>query len=269
VLNYRVTGGVVGGGGDSDGDGGVSGARLRQAAGPPPGADARQWWAFQAADAERRRIAADLHDGAQQRLIALRIEISLAAELIPDNPAAAVAQLERLGAEIDAVLAELQDLAHGIYPPTLARRGLADALSEIARELPLPVRLDARGLRRYPELIETTVYFICREALQNAVKHAAGAQGVDVTLADTGTRLTFEVADDGCGFDADAPPGVGFQTMRSRIAAAGGELTIPATAGAGTHVRGSLPLPHRRPTRKGRLSSARRRVPGSTESTDA
>jgi signal transduction histidine kinase len=189
--------------------------------------------------------------------------------LSPTIPRRRFAQLERLGAEIDAVLAELQDLAHGIYPPTLARRGLADALSEIARELPLPVRLDARGLRRYPELIETTVYFICREALQNAVKHAAGAQGVDVTLADTGTRLTFEVADDGCGFDADAPPGVGFQTMRSRIAAAGGELTIPATAGAGTHVRGSLPLPHRRPTRKGgRLSSARRRVPGSTESTD-
>jgi len=147
------------------------------------------------------------------------------------------------------VLAELHDLAHGIYPPTLANGGLKHALSEITRELPLPVSLDTSALRRYPEPIETAVYFICREALQNTVKHAAGAHEVVITLADTGTRLTFEIADDGSGFDADTPPGVGFQSMHSRIAAAGGELTISANAGAGTCVRGSVPLPSRRASR--------------------
>ena len=229
--------------GDGDGAAGVPPARRHgESAGPPAGAEERQWWALQAADAERRRIAADLHDGAQQRLLTLRLGISLATELIAEDPAAAVARLERLGAEIEAVLRELHDLAHGIYPPKLASGGLPEAMREIVEELPLPARLDARGLRRYPELVETAVYFICREALQNAVKHAEGATELTVTLTDDGKRLTFEVVDNGCGFEHGTPPGVGFQSMRSRIAAAGGELTIPATAGAGTCVRGSVPL---------------------------
>ena len=190
----------AGGDGGSDVDlAGLSG----EAAGLPPGADERQWWVLQAADAERRRIAADMHDGAQQRLVMLRIGLRLVADLIPNDPAEASARIERLGAEIDTALAELRELVHGIYPPVLADRGLKDALSEVVRELPLPVRLEARGLRRYPELVESAVYFTCREALQNAVKNAAGAHRVDVTLTDSGERLTFEVADDGCGFNGN------------------------------------------------------------------
>jgi signal transduction histidine kinase len=229
----------------ADGDGGAGAPAARpygEPAGPPAGAEERQWWALQAADAERRRIAADLHDGAQQRLLALRLGISIATELIAEDPVAAVARLERLGADVEAVLGELHDLAHGIYPPKLASGGLDEAMREIVEELPLPARLDARGLRRYPELVETAVYFICREALQNAVKHAEGATELTVTLLDDGERLTFEVVDNGCGFEHGTPSGVGFQSMRSRIAAAGGKLTIPATAGAGTCVRGSVPL---------------------------
>ena len=125
-----------------------------------------------AGDAERRRIERDLHDGAQQQLVALSVNLRLARELAGSDPREATSLLEQLGADVEAALEELRELAHGIYPPFLAERGLAEALSVVAARAPLPTRLEATGIGRYPPQVEATVYFCCLEALQNAGKHA-------------------------------------------------------------------------------------------------
>jgi signal transduction histidine kinase len=181
-----------------------------------------------AADLERSRIERDLHDGAQQRLIGLRIKLSIAEELEDPTPA-----LHELGAEIERALEELRQLAHGVYPPLLSDRGLADALKALAIELPLPVHLAVVDIPRKPPEVETAVYFACREAAQNALKH--GAHELWITL----TEQSFEVRDDGPGF---TPPGSdfngGLRNMHDRIEAIGGQLAIDSAPGRGTRVRG-------------------------------
>ena len=158
----------------------------------------------EAADLERARIERDLHDGAQQRLIALRIRLGArrGAARRP-IPAPASEAVRELGFEAERALDELRSLAHGVYPPMLTDRGLPDALRSVAAQAPMPVRVVAVGVSRHPIEIESAVYFTCAEALQNAVKHAGGATGVWIRLSQTRTSLRFEIRDDGPGFTLD------------------------------------------------------------------
>jgi len=198
------------------------------------------------ADDERRRIERNLHDGAQQRLVALRIKLELAAERLDATDAANAALLRQLGSEIDGALDEVRSLARGIYPSPLSDRGLAEALRSAALQAALPTTVLATGVRkRYPREIESAAYFCCLEALQNAVKHARGATAVVIELTDN-SLLRFEVRDDGAGFDTDAAePGVGLVSIRDRLAAVHGDLSIVSAPGRGTRIVGRIPLaPH-------------------------
>jgi signal transduction histidine kinase len=195
-----------------------------------------------AADRARSRIERDLHDGAQQRLIMLRIKLTLAEELLAVDHAAGVAAVHELGAEVDRALDDLRSLAHGVYPPLLSDRGLGDALRGIAAESTLPIHLDVKWLTRLPTEIETAVYFICLEALQNIGKHAPSATGAWITVRQR-DALTLEIRDDGCGFDASAArEGGGLRNMRDRVEAVGGELAVDSLRGHGTRVAATIPL---------------------------
>jgi signal transduction histidine kinase len=197
----------------------------------------------EAADLERARIERDLHDGAQQRLIALRIRLGLAEELLMTDRGAGVELLHELGFEAERALEELRSLAHGVYPPLLTDRGPPDALRSVAREAPLPAHVVAVGVTRHPIEIESAVYFTCVEALQNAVKHAGAATGVWIKLGQTRSRLRFEVRDNGPGFTLGDHNGHGLRNMHDRIEAIGGDLTVASEPGDGTTVTGSVPLP--------------------------
>jgi signal transduction histidine kinase len=194
-----------------------------------------------AADDERRRIERDLHDGAQQRLVALRIKLELAAERANGDGAGA-ALLRGLGGDVEEALEEVRSLARGIYPAPLADRGLVEGLRAAAFRNPLPTTVLAAGVRRYSREIESAAYFCCLEALQNAAKHADGATATVVEISDNGA-LRLEVRDDGAGFDPEhIPAGVGFTSMRDRVAAVGGDLAISSSPGRGTRVAASIPL---------------------------
>ena len=196
------------------------------------------------ADDERRRIEQDLHDGAQQRLVALRIKLGLAAERTGEADASAEL-LRDLGNEVDAALDEVRSLARGIYPAPLADWGLVEALRSAALASTLPTAVLAAGVGRYPREVESAAYFCCLEALQNVSKHARGATAVVIDLSDDGA-LHFEVRDDGVGFDpATVAGGVGLTGMRDRVAAVGGEVTIESRPGHGTRVRATIPLSDR------------------------
>jgi signal transduction histidine kinase len=194
-----------------------------------------------AQDAERRRLERNLHDGAQQHLVALKVKLGLAEMLLTRDPAKASATLEQLKGDADEALETLRDLARGIYPPLLADKGLAVALEAQARKATLPVRVDAEGLGRYAQDVEATVYFCVLEALQNTQKYAK-ASGVVVRLQEADERLAFEVQDDGVGFDAGSVRmGAGLSNMHDRVDALGGVVEVISRAGAGTCVRGALP----------------------------
>jgi signal transduction histidine kinase len=193
------------------------------------------------ADEERRRIERDLHDGAQQRLVGLRIKLELAEELMPSDPARGRELLHEIGDETIEALEEVRSLAHGVYPPLLERRGLTDALREAVLRSPIPTSLEHTAVGRYREAVETAVYFCCLEALQNAAKHASGTTSVTVALVDDGV-LRFEVRDDGPGFDPATSSGAGLTNMRDRLAAVGGDLTVLSAAGEGTRVIGRVPV---------------------------
>jgi signal transduction histidine kinase len=196
-----------------------------------------------AADAERRRIERDLHDGAQQQLVALCANLRLARELAGSDPAQATALLEQLGNDLEAALEELRELAHGIYPPLLADRGLREALSAVGRRAPVHTRLEAEGIGRYPPQVESTVYFCCLEALQNVGKHAGEAGSATVRVWEKEGGLLFEVSDDGAGFDAAAVArGAGITNMTDRLGAIGGTLRMESAPGRGTRIAGAIPL---------------------------
>ncbi|WP_028066770.1 sensor histidine kinase [Solirubrobacter soli] len=195
-----------------------------------------------AADLERSRIERNLHDGAQQRLIMLRIKLSLAVELLETDPEAGRAAVADLGEHIDVAMEELRAIAHGVYPAMLTDRGLVDALTSVAVEASKPVHLRTFGVTRQAAEIETAVYFTCMEALQNSIKHAGSASGVWLTLRQ-GKELRFEVRDDGPGFiplESDANGGL--RNMRDRVEAIGGRLEIDTSPGHGTRVIGRIPL---------------------------
>jgi signal transduction histidine kinase len=193
-----------------------------------------------AAGLERARIERDLHDGAQQRLITLRINLTLAEELMRTDPEHGLDAVHELGAEIEQALEDVRSVAHGIYPALLAERGVGDALRGVAMQTPMPVDVEVTGLTRLAPEIETAVYFTCLEALQNALKHAAGATGVWIVLRQ-GRDLTLEVRDDGPGFEPGDSEG-GLRNMRDRLEAIGGRLSIVSSPGHGTRVLGRVPL---------------------------
>ncbi|MBB4664780.1 sensor histidine kinase [Conexibacter arvalis] len=196
------------------------------------------------ADETRRRIERDLHDGAQQRLVALRIRLTAAAERLAGSRPESAAALRALGDDVEQTLDELRDLAHGIYPAALTDRGLVPALTGAALAAPLAVSVRATGSRRYRPEIESAVYFACMEALQNSVKHADGATRVEISLT-LGGVLAFEVRDDGAGFAVDGTNGTGgagLANLHDRLAAVGGEVRVESTLSAGTRVAGTVPV---------------------------
>jgi signal transduction histidine kinase len=194
---------------------------------------------------ERRRIERDLHDGAQQRLVALRIELSIVEDMLHHDPEVAAARVRELEASAEEALEELRALAHGVCPPLLADRGLPDALRAAVAHSGLPVSFDAENVSRSPPEIEHAVYFCMLEALQNVAKHAIGARHVAVHLYGVAHHdLTFEVRDDGPGVDlAELEEGVGITNMRDRLAAVGGSLRVVSRPGVGMLVAGRVPLP--------------------------
>ena len=197
-----------------------------------------------AGDRERRRIERNLHDGAQQHLVALRIKLDWAGDRIELDPTQARHELDLLGAELDEALAELRELAHGLYPEILASQGLAAAVSAAARRATIPIKFDHADFGRLPRPVENAAYFCCLEALQNAVKHAGDGAHVRIHLEVTDATLRFEVSDTGVGFDRSiVADGYGLTNVSDRLGALGGEATITSSPGQGTTVAGQIPLP--------------------------
>jgi signal transduction histidine kinase len=192
------------------------------------------------ADAARRSIERDLHDGAQQRLLAMSVTIERTRkELLAGRPEGATALLGQLAADNREVLLELRELARGIYPPLLTERGLVAALQSAARRAPVPVTLDITDFERPSRQVEAAAYFCILEALTNAAKHA-GATEVLVVVSGR-PHLAFSVSDDGSGFDPDQVRSGGLVGMEARLAAAGGTLTLETAPGRGTTLRGEFP----------------------------
>jgi signal transduction histidine kinase len=193
-------------------------------------------------DAERRRVERNLHDGAQQRLVALAVNLRLARDIVTDDAGAAAEMLDELVTEVQGTVQELRELAHGIYPPLLVDGGLLPALRAAATRSPLDVAVSGEGLGRYPAEVEAAVYFCCMEALQNAAKHAPGST-VEVSVREESGGLVFSVVDDGPGYDAEhARKGHGFVNMSDRLGAIGGKVRWESEPGHGSRVAGSVPL---------------------------
>jgi signal transduction histidine kinase len=193
-------------------------------------------------DAERRKIERNLHDGAQQHLVALAVNLRLTKDLLGEDPETAVEMLDQLALDVKETIAELRSLAHGIYPPLLVDSGLGEALRAAAGRSPLDVSVDANLPARYGSEVEAAVYFCCLEALQNAAKHAPGST-VTVKVWEESGDLRFEVADDGPGFDSEvARRGHGFTNMSDRVGAIGGTVHWDSALGSGTRISGSVPL---------------------------
>jgi signal transduction histidine kinase len=197
--------------------------------------------ALAAESGERRQIGHDLHDGTQQRLVVLLVGLSTLVDLIDSDPAQAVGLTKRLENEAQEAIDELRALVQGLQPPVLTDLGLVQALHDLSRSLPVKVSMITQGVQRYDSAVEDAVFFTCREALQNTMKHARSASIVWVMVIDDGDRLEFSVEDNGPGFDA-ALPGTGSATMHHRVEALGGSLTINSSPGVGTRVEGRIPI---------------------------
>jgi signal transduction histidine kinase len=195
-----------------------------------------------AQDEERRRLERNIHDGAQQQLVALSVKARLLRSVARKDPGKVEELAEQLQAESTDALDNLRDLARGIYPPLLADRGLAPAVEAQARKVPFPVRVEPDGVGRYPAEAEATAYFCVLEALQNAAKYAEPSS-IIVRLGHEDGHLVFTVSDDGRGFDpATMPKGSGLQNMADRVEALGGSIEISSQPGRGTRVTGRIPV---------------------------
>jgi signal transduction histidine kinase len=197
-----------------------------------------------ASDAARRQIERNLHDGAQQHLVALAVNVRLARRLAETDPEGSLEILDQLGEGLQNAVQELRALAHGIYPPLLADRGIEEALRGAAGRAALPTQVEAAGLHRYPPEMEAAVYFCCLEALQNAGKHAGPGACATVKVWEEPGALRFEVTDDGAGFDAGGAKskGAGFVNMTDRVGAMGGTVQVDSAPGQGTTLSGRIPL---------------------------
>jgi signal transduction histidine kinase len=201
--------------------------------------------AARAAHAARRQLERDLHDGAQQRLVALALDLRvLEARAAGTELAPAVAEL---GARLAGALAELRDLARGASPAILTARGLGPALQGLAARAPLPVHVDARAIERLPEHVEATAYFVVAESLTNVARHACAGHAT-VAIHRRRAELVLRVADDGTG-GADLARGTGLLGLRDRLDALGGTLAVDSEPGRGTHVVAAIPLVDREPSR--------------------
>jgi signal transduction histidine kinase len=194
-----------------------------------------------AQDEARRRLERNIHDGAQQDLVALAIKLRLAAETVDDDPARQI--LGELQTDATGALDNLRDLARGIYPPLLADLGLAAALNAQASKSALPVAVEAGGIGRFGQDTEAAVYFCCLEALQNTAKYAQ-ATHARICLQAQNRTLRFTVSDDGTGYDTrHTPMGSGQRNMADRLAALGGRLEVRSAPSHGTTITGQLPAP--------------------------
>jgi signal transduction histidine kinase len=195
-----------------------------------------------AGDEERRRLERNLHDGVQQRLIALKISVDLTGELAADP--AVRDRLREVSRRAEEALSELREVAHGLYPPVLSAHGLAAAMRRVRLPTATPLRVQADGIGRYPPEFESAIYYCCMEAVQNATKHSGPEVQIEIRLRHDGDLVTFEVADDGRGFEPSAAHGgTGLQNMHDRLGALGGRLTIESAVGRGTVVSGAIPVP--------------------------
>jgi signal transduction histidine kinase len=191
---------------------------------------------------ERRRIERNIHDGAQQQLVALAVKLRLTDTMVGRDEARVHDLLAELQSDTTQTLEDLRDLARGIYPPLLADKGLAAALESQVRKASVLVTLETDGVGRYPQEAEAAVYFSCLEALQNVAKYAE-ASAATVRLAQTNGSLVFEVVDDGVGFDPEAAErGSGLQGIADRLAALGGTLDVRSAPGAGATLTGTIPV---------------------------
>ena len=196
-----------------------------------------------AQDEARRRLERNIHDGAQQNLVALAIKLQLAETTVAADPSQTGPVFGDLKADTAGALENLRDLARGIYPPLLADLGLAAALNAQANKSPLPVTVDADGIGRFGQDTEAAVYFCCLEALQNTAKYAHATQA-RICLQAHNETLQFTVSDDGTGYDArHTPTGSGLRNMADRLAALSGQLEIRSTPRRGTIITGHLPIP--------------------------
>ena len=197
-----------------------------------------------ASDAARRQIERNLHDGAQQHLVALAVNVRLARKLLESDPGATAEMLDQLGENLQDAVSELRALAHGIYPPLLVDRGIEEALRSAAGRAALPTTVDAEGLARFTPEQEAAVYFCCMEALQNAGKHAGEGATATVRVWREERALCFEVRDTGIGFDAagESGRGAGFVNMSDRVGAIGGSVAVRSARGEGTAVSGRIPV---------------------------
>ncbi len=192
-----------------------------------------------ATDEVRRRLERDLHDGAQQHLVALAVLIQLARTAEHDRYQPLLTEASGL---VETAIAEIRRLAHGIYPPLLVSGGLARALPAAAAHAPVPVQLNLQDLGRYPASIETALYFCCGEALQNAAKHGGPDTTVTITARADDRMLTLTISDTGRGFDP-ATVGTGLTNMTDRLSAIGGNLVIDTAPGRGTRVTAVIATP--------------------------
>jgi signal transduction histidine kinase len=198
-----------------------------------------------AVDTERRRVERDLHDGAQQHLVALRVQVELARALAKEDPEIGP-RLATLAEGLEDVLTEVRNLARGVYPPLLRDYGLQAALASAARRCTPPAAFAGSETGRFPVDIETAVYFCCLEGLQNVGKHAGADAHAEVRLSRQQDELRFEVLDDGVGCDMESArrAGNGLANMNERMAAVGGSLTVDSVSGHGMQLRGRVPVGH-------------------------
>jgi PAS domain S-box-containing protein len=194
----------------------------------------------EAADAARRKIERDLHDGAQQRLVAMALDVRVAKARLAKDPDSAAAFLDKLGDELAQASAELRELARGIHPAVLTERGLAPAVEMLAARAPVPVEVVAMPGERLPPVVEATAYFTVSEALTNVAKYARASHAT-VRVANCDDRLVVEVEDDGVG-GAQAGAGSGLAGLADRVGAVDGELIVTSPPGEGTLVRAVLPI---------------------------
>jgi signal transduction histidine kinase len=190
--------------------------------------------------AERRRLERNLHDGAQQRLVTLAVQLRVAQERVEEDPAAARAMLATIGDELKLALEELRELARGLHPAVLSDHGLEPALRSLASRAPFPVEVVGAPQQRLDEGVEAAVYYVVAESLTNAMKHADASEA-RVEIATSDAEIGFAVRDNGCG-GASMDDGSGLRGLADRIEALGGRLDVESPRGAGTVVRATLPL---------------------------
>jgi len=196
----------------------------------------------EAADTERRRIERNIHDGAQQQLVAIGVKAGLARMMVTKDPDKAMEIMDQVRADAQAALEGLRDMTRGAYPPILADEGLAAALAAKARSASLPISLELPEVGRLPKPVEIAVYLCCSEAMQNAAKYA-DASAITVTLRNQVGVLSFSVVDDGLGFEpSTVRRGIGMRSMTERVESLGGTLDVRSAPGAGTTISGTIPL---------------------------